>query len=172
MTPEFSHPVSIELIGDGGHDIALAADADARRRLAGRFGWIGIEALSARMTLTQRAGSIDATGHLNAVVEQKCVATGDPVRETVDTDFALRFVDTALLGTQQVVELSDDDLDVIDYTGNSIDAGEAVAQTLALSVDPYPRCPDADAKLRAAGVIGEGESGAFAGLKGLLGSKS
>jgi uncharacterized metal-binding protein YceD (DUF177 family) len=168
MTPEFSHPVAIDLIGAGGHDIVLEADADARRRLTGRFGWIGIEHLSAHMMLTQRAGSIEATGHLKAIVDQKCVATGDPVRETVDTDFALRFVDTAMLGAQDEVELADDDLDVIDYTGNSIDAGEAVAQTLALSVDPYPRCPDADAKLRAAGVVGEHESGAFAGLKGLL----
>ena len=172
MTPEFSVPVAIDLIGTGGHDIVLEADADARRRLAGRFGWIGIEALSARMTLTQRAGSIDASGHLNAIVEQRCVATGDPVREAVDTDFALRFVDAAILGAQDEVELADDDLDIIDYSGGNVDAGEAVAQTLALSVAPYPRHPEADAKLRTAGVVGESESGAFAGLKGLLGGKS
>jgi uncharacterized metal-binding protein YceD (DUF177 family) len=171
MSPEFSHPVAIDLIGERGHDIVLEADADARRRLAGRFGWIAVEAMSARMTLTQHAGKIAATGHLSAIVDQKCVATGDPVRETIDTDFALRFVDSALLGADEEIELTDDDLDVIDYCGNSIDAGEAIAQTLALGVTPYPRTPDADAKLRAAGVVGEGEgeSGAFAGLKGLLG---
>ena len=169
MTPEFSVPVALDLIGPGGHDIALEADAEQRRRLAGRFGWIGIESLRATMHLMSTAGGINATGHLDATVDQKCVATGDPVRETVDTDFAVRFVDASTLAAHDDVELTDDDLDVIEFSGGSVDAGEAVAQTLALSVNPYPRSPDADTKLRAAGVVGEGETGAFAGLKGLLG---
>ena len=45
----------------------------------------------------------------------------------------------------------------------------AVAETLALSLDPFPRAPDADAVLRAAGVLSEDEAvtGPFAALKGL-----
>jgi uncharacterized metal-binding protein YceD (DUF177 family) len=169
MTPEFSCPVAIDTIGAGGREVELAADADQRRKLAGRFGWIAIDSLVAKVHLIACADGIEATGHVSAVLDQKCVATGDPVRESVDTDFALRFVDAAILGNAGDVELTDNDLDVIEFTGNSVDVGEAVAQTLALSVDPFPRSPDADAKLREAGVISEGETGgAFAGLKGLL----
>jgi uncharacterized metal-binding protein YceD (DUF177 family) len=169
MTPEFSHPVALDTIGAAGRDVALEADADQRRKLAGRFGWIVIESLTARVHLVERADGIDATGHLFATLDQKCVATGDPVRETIDTEFALRFVDAATLGEVAEIELTDDDLDVIEFTGGNVDVGEAVAQTLALSVDPFPRVPDAEAKLRAAGVVSEGETaGAFAGLKGLL----
>jgi uncharacterized metal-binding protein YceD (DUF177 family) len=169
MTPEFTYPVALDTIGAGGHDVELAADAGQRRKLAGRFGWVAIDSLTAKVHLVTRAGGIDATGHLSATLDQKCVATGDPVRETVDTDFVLRFVDAAILGEADELELADDDLDVIEFTGSSVDVGEAVAQTLALSVDPFPRSPDADTKLRAAGVVSEGETGgAFAGLKGML----
>jgi hypothetical protein len=38
------------------------------------------------------------------------------------------------------------------YDGAMIDVGEAVAQTLALNLDPYPRAPDAGDALREAGV--------------------
>ena len=59
---------------------------------------------------------------------------------------------------------------MIEFSGGAVDVGEAVAQTLALSVEPYPRVADADAKLRAAGIADEGAGGAFSGLKGLLNS--
>jgi uncharacterized metal-binding protein YceD (DUF177 family) len=169
MTPEFTYPVAFDTIGAGGRDAELVADANQCRKLAGRFGWIAIDSLTATVHLVERAKGIDAIGHLSATLDQKCVATGDPVRETVDTDFALRFVDAAILGEAEEFELADDDLDVIEFTGGSVDVGEAVAQTLALSVDPFPRRPDADARLRAAGVVSEGETGgAFDGLKGML----
>jgi Large ribosomal RNA subunit accumulation protein YceD len=169
MTPEFSHLVALDMIGAGGHDVAVEAREEQRRRLAGRFGWIAIDSLVASVHLVARAGGIDASGRLSAMLDQKCVATGDPVRETVNTDFTVRFVDVALLGAGEDIELADGDLDIIEFTGGSVDVGEAIAQTLALSVDPFPRSADADAKLRAAGVVSEGETGgAFAGLKGLL----
>jgi hypothetical protein len=55
--------------------------------------------------------------------------------------------------------------------GGSIDLGEAVAETMALALDPYPRAPGAEAALRAAGVLTEDEArpaGKLAGLKDLL----
>jgi len=41
---------------------------------------------------------------------------------------------------------------VVFYDGASIDVGEAVAETLLLNLDPYPRAPGAEQALRAAGV--------------------
>ena len=169
MTPEFSRDVTLDTIGTTPRELHVEADAEERRKLCSRFGWIAIDRLDADVRLVARAGGIDASGRLRAALDQRCVATSDAVRETVDTDFAVRFVDLSVLAGDDEVELADDDLDVIEFSGGAVDVGEAVAQTLALSVDPFPRSPDADAKLRAAGVVAEGETGgAFAELKGLL----
>jgi hypothetical protein len=51
--------------------------------------------------------------------------------------------------------------------GERIDIGEAVAQSLALGLDPYPRVANAQARLKALGVLSEGEAGPFAALAAL-----
>jgi hypothetical protein len=55
-----------------------------------------------------------------------------------------------------------------------VDLGDAVAETLSLSLDPYPRAPQAEAVLREAGVKSEEEvapASPLAGLKDLLEGK-
>ena len=69
---------------------------------------------------------------------------------------------------------SESEMDVVFYDRAEVDVGEAVAETLSLNLDPYPRSPEADAILREAGVKREGEeetgplAAALAGLKGKL----
>jgi uncharacterized metal-binding protein YceD (DUF177 family) len=99
-------------------------------------------------------------------VTQSCVATADPLPATVDEPFTLRF-EREVPASGGEVELSDEELDIIAYSGSDIDLGEAVAETLSLALDPFPRAPDADARLREAGVLGEDEAGPFSALKGL-----
>jgi hypothetical protein len=60
-------------------------------------------------------------------------------------------------------------MDVQFHDGTAIDVGEAVAQSLALALDPYPRAPDAEAALKEAGVTSEAETGPFAALAALKG---
>ena len=67
------------------------------------------------------------------------------------------------------VELGESDCDVVFYDGGTIDLGAAIADTLALSLDPYPRSAGADAALKEAGVISEEEAGPFAALAQLRG---
>ena len=100
-------------------------------------------------------------------------STGEPVRESVEDAFAIHFArdgEPAVAAEDEFFDLNEDDLDIVAFDGAAVDIGEAVAQTLALSVDPFPRSPGAEAELRAAGVLAEGEVGnaAFAGLRGLL----
>ncbi|MFM9978684.1 MAG: DUF177 domain-containing protein [Sphingomonadaceae bacterium] len=171
MTPEFARRVALDAIGAGGHAIGVEANADERAALALRFGWLGITRLVATARLLARAGGVDALGRFEATIERACVASGEPVHETVEEAFGIHFVPLALVAETATdeIELNEDALDIIEFEGAAIDIGEAVAQSLALAVDPFPRSPAADAKLRAAGVIGEGEEpGAFAGLKDLL----
>ena len=171
MTPEFSRRVTLDHIGAGGHKTGISASEAECAALAKRFGWTRIESLTANANLLARAGGVDALGTLNATIERACVATGEAVHDSVEEAFAIHFVladEDAVAGDE--IELDEDELDVVEFDGAAVDIGEAVAQTLALSVDPFPRSPAAEAALRAAGVLAEGDVGsaAFAGLKGLL----
>ena len=54
--------------------------------------------------------------------------------------------------------------DEIEYSGTSFDLGEAVAQSLALVIDPFAVGPNAEEARRKAGLIGEEAAGPFAAL--------
>lgn len=167
MTPEFSRLVRVDTLGEGGRSEAIEADQAEREALARRFELVSIDALSAEAALRREAGAIIAEGRIRAAVEQACVATGVPVPALIDEPFAVKFVPEN--GAGEEIELDAEDLDTIDYSGGAIDLGEAVAETLALSLEPFPRAPDADEVLRAAGVLSEDEvvTGPFAALQAL-----
>lgn len=164
---EFSRPVRIDTLGSAARPITIEADEGERAALARRFGLLGIETLTANAEVSRDGDVILANGSLKAAVVQACVASGKPVPARVDEPFALRFVPQQDQAIEPEIELEEVDLDVVPYDGGAIDLGEAAAQTLALALDPFPRAPDADAVLRGAGVIGEGEAGPFAALKAL-----
>jgi len=166
--PEFSRPVRLDRLGDGPVTLAIEADGAERTALARRFGLIELAALTATVELTRQGERVSCTGTLRASVAQACVASGEPVPAAVDEAFSLRFVATSATGEDEV-ELESDDLDTVEYAGGAVDVGEAVAQTLALALDPFPRAPGAEQALREAGVVGEEDVGPFAALKALKG---
>lgn len=168
MTPEFSRPVRIDTLGEGGRALSIVAEEGERAALAERFGLIALDALSADVMLRREGDLVFAEGRVKASVAQACVASGAPVPAEIEEAFSLRFVPEGQEAAEEI-ELDAEDFDTIDYAGGSIDLGEAVAETLALSLDPFPRAPDADEILRAAGVLSEDEvvTGPFAALKGL-----
>ena len=115
-----------------------------------------------------------ADGRIRASLSQYCVATGDPVPALLDEPLAIRFVPEPVVAPNSEIELEAEDCDSMFYDGQGIDLGEAVAQSLGLALDPYPRSADAQDQLRAAGVKAEDELmplGALAGLKDLLAKK-
>ncbi len=171
---EFSRPLRIDQIGSDARPQSIVADEAERLALSRRFRLRGIDRLEADYRLvpdgetggTSRGGWL-ATGTLRARAIQACVATGQDVPEEITAAFTIRFVQEADVSEEEI-ELSDEDCDVMAVEDDRIDMGEAVAQTLALNLDPYPRSPDADAVLRELGVKQEGEVGALSGLKDLL----
>lgn len=170
-TPEFSRVVRGEQVKRLTGETHIAASETERAALAKRFGLSALDRLEADYSLTEDAGAILARGRLRATLAQPCIATGEPVPETIDTDFALRFVveDSAAEGEE--LELDAEDIDTIGYDGQAIDMGEAVAETMALAMTPYPRSPDADAVLKEAGVMTEEQASPFAALLGLKGKE-
>ncbi|HEY0411792.1 MAG TPA: DUF177 domain-containing protein [Allosphingosinicella sp.] len=174
MTAEFSRPVRADTIGAEARSLAIEADAAERSALARRFGLMSIERLAAEAALSRHGETVTAAGALSAAVTQSCVATGEPVEEVVDEPFRIEFrPHPPGSGVDEEVELAESELDVVFYDGESIDVGEAVAETLSLALNPYPRSPSAEAALREAGVKSEeearAESSPFAALAALKG---
>lgn len=172
MTPEFSRPVRVDQIARHADSVTISADDAERAALARRFNLLALDRLEADYGLIQEAGAIIARGRVRAALAQPCVATGLPVPERIDTDFLLRFVpETDGEGDAEELEIDSEDCDVIGFDGQLIDMGEAVAETLALSMTPYPRSPEADAYLREAGVLSEEQASPFAALLSLKDKK-
>lgn len=168
-TPEFSRVVRAEQVKRLTGETHIEASEAERVALAKRFGLSALDRLEADYSLTEEAGVILARGLVRAALAQPCIATGEPVPETIDTDFALRFVVEGEASEGEELELDAEDIDTIGYDGQAIDMGEAVAETMALAMTPYPRSPDADAVLKEAGVMTEEQASPFAALLGLKG---
>ena len=166
--PEFSRLVRIDTIGEAPRRLSVEAEEQERIALARRFGLIAIERLAAELMLTRKGGDIAMEGSLSANVVQACAATGAPLEAAVEAPFDLVFrPQPEAAGHEEEVELGPDEMDVVFYDSAMIDVGEAVADTLLLNLDPYPRAPDAEEALRKAGVQSEEEAGPFGALAGL-----
>ena len=173
--PEFSRTYRVDMLAGQPRAVSIGATPEERAALARRFGLAAIDRLSAEAELKRTGEEVTATGTLSAGVVQSCVATGEPVPAELDEPFSIVFrPHPASSREEEEIELSEGELDVVFYDGASIDLGEAVAETLSLGLDPYPRSPQADEALREAGVVSEEEAGPpspLAGLKDLLEGK-
>lgn len=165
--PEFSRTERIDTIGEVPRTVSIAAAQAELAALADRFALIEIESLRANFTLQRDGAGIVAHGRIIAQVLQPCVVTGEPVPASIDESVALRFVDHDDEPARDEIELTADALDIIPYEDGEIDLGEAAAETMALALEPFPRSPDAETTLRAAGVLQEDQVGPFSGLAAL-----
>lgn len=174
MNEDFAHRLTLDRIRDG-ERIDLVADDVECRAIAERLGLQSIDRLEAHAAIARDGDAIRASGRIAASLEQRCVVTGEPVAAYVDEPFDIAFVPEPRAGSaDEEVELRPEECDVVFHDGASIDLGSAIADTLALSLDPYPRSAGAEAALREAGVLTEAEVGPFAELaklkKGLGGN--
>ena len=148
--------------------IDITADATERRRLAGRFGLTAIDRLIATVAIVPGATHVAVTGRIRAAIIQPCAISGEDFAVAIDETVDLRFVPPrdAMLPDEEI-EITALDCDEIEYDGLSFDLGEALAQTLALSIDPFAQGPDADRARAEHGLAGESGGGAFAALAAL-----
>jgi uncharacterized metal-binding protein YceD (DUF177 family) len=169
--PEFSRLQRRDTIGSTEHTVSISATEEERAALAKRFGLIALGRLEATLRIRTEAAGIVARGTVSADVVQACSVTDEPLKVAVNEDIAVRFIEEDAVNEEEI-ELSEDALDTMFYTGGGIDLGEAAAETVALAIDPFLRGPNAARVLKAAGVISEDEAkpaGALAGLRDLLG---
>lgn len=162
MTERFAHHLRLKDIHDG-QRLDLTADEDEREAIAQRLGIEALSCLEAHAALSRNGDVVRAEGRLAASLHQRCVVTSDPIAAHVDEHFEVMFKPAPTDGADEELELGGDDLDVVFHDG-VIDLGTAIADTLALSLDPFPRSAAADAALKEAGVLTEAEASPFAAL--------
>lgn len=137
--PEFSRTLPLGLVGPEGRHEILEADPAERAALAIRFGIPAVECFRAELRLSPEAdGAVRVQGRLAAEVVQICVVTLEPVEQTVGEDVALR-----LLPAGREPRDEPDETDEVATRNGVADLGEALAEQLALALDPYPRAPGA-----------------------------
>ena len=167
MTDEFAHALRLDRIGDGMR-IDLRAGQPERRAIAQRLNLAELDRLDAHAALYRDNDRVRATGRLVAALSQNCVVTGEPVPASIDEPFDIVFTpEPASGGHDEEIELQESDCDIVFHDGATIDLGAAIADSLALALDPYPRSAAAEAALKEAGVMSEEEAGPFAALAAL-----
>lgn len=144
---EFSRPFAADKIARDGAAVSIEATAAERAALARRFGLQSLDALSAHCRLRPVAGGmIELDCGFEAEAVQECVVTLAPVKTRLAESFALRYaLDPASIpsaASEEIDMAAEDPPEALE--GGGIDLGEAVAQHLALALDPYPRAPGAE----------------------------
>lgn len=143
--------------------VRIEADAEERAALAERFGIVAVDRLAADVTLEREGEDVVVAGRLEADIVQTCGISGEDFPVRIDEPIALRFVpEVARTVPDEEIELEESELDEIEYTGDALDLGEAIAQSLGLAIDPYATGPNADAARKEAGILEEGATGPLA----------
>ena len=161
--PEFSRPFDVRQCD--GRTLTLTADEAERAALAARFDLVSIDRLEARVLLDAEGQTIAAKGTVEADLVQRCAVSAEDLPASINDEFELRFVPASrTFAPDEEVEIDADDCDEIEYSGTMIDVGEAVAQSLALAIDPFATGPEAEA---ARALLKTESASPFAVLAGL-----
>jgi len=164
VTPEFSRLIDTRHLAEAPQRIGATREECAA--LATRFALVSIARLEASVTIAPENAAILVSGRFRAEIVQSCAISGEALSVRIDEPLVLRFVQARPAPVAEEIELAPEELDEIEYEGSVFDLGEAVAQSLALAIDPYATGPEA-ATVRDAGLLGDKGAGPFAVLAGL-----
>lgn len=143
----FSYAVKVGHVSANPVTVTIEADAKERIGLAKLWRVVSVEKLSAEMQIGRwKKDGVRMKGHVHAEITQACVVTLEPVTSTIDEDFEQIFVPegsklariVAQDSAEMLIDPDGPDLPET-FAGDTIDAGVAVAEFAALSIDPYPR---------------------------------
>jgi uncharacterized metal-binding protein YceD (DUF177 family) len=158
---ELSRVVRLDRVPARGLDIDVQASETERAALAKRFELLELPSLKAEVTVQPGMGGVwTVSGRLSAEVVQACIVTLDPVPQSIDETFDLRFAAGA-------AGRSDDPEAPEPLEGDTIDVGAIVADHLSLALDPFPRAPGAT--YEPAPELADAKPNPFAALEQLKG---
>ncbi|UFN50672.1 DUF177 domain-containing protein [Roseomonas sp. OT10] len=148
MTVEFSRPLVLSTVPEGGRRLTLSATAEERAALARRLDLVSLDRLDAEAEIRPERGPggiYRVTGRMRAAVVQSCVVTLEPVPQEVEESLDWRVIPggTAEEDEGEAPEDMAEGPEDVEAAGGVLDVGEALAQQLSLALDPYPRAPGA-----------------------------
>jgi hypothetical protein len=156
VPPEFSRRVELARLRAREAIYPISAGAGERDALARRFDLLSLDRLEAEIRLQSLGGTmIRVSGRLTADVVQACVVSLEPVASAIEQEFTILY-GPAQPGKSVVVDLETELVEP--FEGDAIDIGEAVAQQLAMAIDPYPRAPGASLEWSENGPNAPGKS--------------
>ena len=145
--PELSRPLAIDKISAGGITEQIIARPEERKALCERFNLVDLPMLQADLSVDHvRGGMLAVKGTLEADVVQSCVVSLEPVQSHIKAEIDILFAPAGILEPGEIGTTRNDigEEDVPEPIENGlIDLGEVTAQQLAVSLNPYPRLPDA-----------------------------
>lgn len=151
-----------------GGAVTITASVEECEALARRFALVAVNALEADLSLEPDGRAVTVRGRLRAKVVQSCAVSGEDLAVSIDEPVNLRFVPAqAAHRPDEEIELDASACDEIEMDGGQFDLGEALAQELALAIDPFATGPQAEEARRKAGLADDATSGPFAALKAL-----
>ena len=142
---EIERIVDLDRMGAGGAAVEIVASEGERLALTRRFGFLGLPAFSARVSVDRRSGGqVVVEGRLRGKIVQACILTLDTVNQELDEAFRIVFKqdlaeDRDPESGEALVSAQADAPEPL--PGNLLDIGEIVAEQLSLAADPYPRRP-------------------------------
>ncbi len=142
---EIERTVDLDRMGPNGTALEIAASDSERAALVKRFGFLGLPAFSARVTVDRRpGGQVVVEGRLRGRIVQACILTLDPVAQDLDETFRIVFKQDLAEerdpeSGEALVSAQTDAPEPL--PGSLLDVGEIVAEQLSLAADPYPRKP-------------------------------
>lgn len=165
----YSHPLDVGLVHSVTH-IRLVPDEGTRKAIAKDYALHAVDHFEALLEVNPLAnGVLRISGQIKAKVQPICVVSLDPFNQTIDETVTVDFApeDVILRLTKRAEENAVEDFEPPDpIVDGVIDLGQVACEFLALSLDPYPKKPDAV-------FMGLGEAepnlSPFAALKALKG---
>lgn len=142
---EIERLIDLDKLGPNGAALEITTSENERAALAKRFGFVGLPAFSARITVDRKpGGQVVVEGRLKGRIVQACILSLDPVTQELDDAFRLVFAENVTEDLdpesgEAVLNANGDAPEPL--TGNMLDVGEIAAEQLSLTADPYPRRP-------------------------------
>ncbi len=162
MTPEWSRVVALDELPEEGLRVRLEAGPTERERIARRLGVEAALRIAGEIAVQPLADGARVEGTLDAALARTCVASLEPMRETLSESFALTLSRNARLEKHgEDFVFADEDVEILD--GDAVDLGELLVQQTAMAMAAHPRNPDA--KSLAEGFGDGGSTSPFAVLK-------
>jgi len=130
-----------------GIPVSIVADEKQRVALSTEHGLLAVNRLCAELLVVPwKSGGVRVTGHVEADIQQACVATLEPVAASIREPVDAIFIPEGSSLAKRVADPSGEflvDPDGPDapelFVGDMIDVGAVAEEFFALAIDPYPR---------------------------------